>query len=240
MNKRFSNLDLMIFAASELYVENELQDLITVDTSDIEPLLKKRYQIHRLANRPQKSGWSYLKMFIAACLMCLSMAFTACVCIPEIRTAIWDVVVAWYDDHIGIHFEQEQPNEPIEPIEINPPDEIEHKAYPSYLPGAYRCEIDLESTGIYMVSYYDLNTEEWSFMIKQSIIQEREQFADNENQKVETITLDNFEAIVVTSIDQPGFYCLVWQDTMYAYSISGYFENISDLLSIANGLRLSK
>ena len=237
MNKRFSNLDLMIFAASELYVESELQSLITVDTSDIEPFLKKRYQIHRTANHPQKSGWGYLKMFVAACLVCLSMAFTACVCIPEIRTVIWDVVVNWYDDHIGIYFKQEQPIGSAEPVKVDPPKEIEHKAYPSYLPGAYRCEIDLESTGMYMVSYYDLNTGEWSFMIQQSIIQEREQFADNENQKVETIALDDFEAIIVTSIDQPGFYCLVWQDTMYTYMINGYFESVDDIVLIAKGIQ---
>lgn len=243
MNKRFSNLDLMICAASELYVEKELQDFINVDTSDIEPFLRKKHELHRLSNRSHRSCWSYVKIAAVACLICLSMAFTACICIPDIRSAIWSVVVDWYEDHIGIRFEPEESesnhsNKSEQSVILNPPDKIEEKAYPSYLPGAYNCEIDMDSTGMYMMSFYDLNTDEWSFMIKQSIIQEREQFADSEDQTVETIVFDGFEAIIVTSTDQPGFYSLVWQDTMYAYMISGYFENVDIILSIATGMKL--
>ena len=244
MNKRFSNLDLMICAASELYVEKELQDFINVDTSDIEPFLRRKHELRRLSKRSYSSCWRHVKIAAVACLICLSMAFTACICIPDIRSAIWNVVIDWYEDHIGIRFEPEEENEandsnkPEQSVILNPPDKIEEKAYPSYLPGAYKCEIDLDSSGMYMMSFYDLNTGEWSFMIQQSIIHEREQFADSEDQTVETIMFDDFEAIIVTSTDQPGFYSLVWQDAIYAYMISGYFDSVNSLLSIASGIKL--
>lgn len=232
MSKRVNNFDLLISAAAADYVERELRQFLEVDTSVIEPHLKKQGQIRKIRSGPIRSRFCWIKVAVVACLICLSMAFTACMCIPEIRSAIQGVVIEWYENCIGINFEQQQ-EDPIEP-----PTTIEQKVYASYLPGSYRCEIESDNTGNYSISFYDLETDEWRFMITQLVINENGLYSDSENQTVEEIVVAGNPAIMVSSIETPDFYGLIWNDGAYIYNLYGYFSSPDELLMLAEGIRL--
>lgn len=230
--KRYSNFDLLLCAAAEQYSNKELERILSVDTSSIDAQIKEKTKNIRKSQQSHLNVWRIFKVAAVACLTIMSMAFTACVCIPEVREAIYDVVIEWYEDHIGVSIET------TEQIPVEPPSSIQQKAYTSYLDDSYRCEISVDNETIYALSYYNVETDEWRFMLKQTIISGDWNFADAEGQSVMETTIGNKNAVIETDESIPGFYTLHWRDDLYEYSIYGQFDNVDDLLRIASGVKL--
>ena len=46
------------------------------------------------------------------------------------------------------------------------------------------------------------------------------------------------EGILVEYPDVPGLYYLVWQDESYQYSLYGSFSSVSELMKIAEGIKI--
>ncbi len=85
---------------------HEAESLRSMDISGIEDDPKFKARVMRRVKwqmgRPKRIAAA--KIAIVACLAVLSLLFTACMCVPEVREAIWNVAVEWYDDHIAITF----------------------------------------------------------------------------------------------------------------------------------------
>ena len=74
------------------------------------------------------------RIALLACLVATILLLSACICFSKVRESIWNTVVEWYDDHIGIHFsqgvdEENHSNEDSQAtVQMSPPTSIEKRA----------------------------------------------------------------------------------------------------------------
>lgn len=105
----YNNFELLLLAASEEYCRQQTELFLNMDATDfqITPQHRKRFEkILRKNHHKRLTPWGVIKIAAVACLLCLSIAFTACVCIPKVRKAIKEVFFEWYDEYVAIGFEE--------------------------------------------------------------------------------------------------------------------------------------
>ena len=240
-------LDNLISASLYINIANEARAFLAQDISGIRenPHLRKRI-LRNTEKRAPRTKISASRIALIACLVATILLLSACICLPKVRESIWNTIVEWYDDHIGIHFSQnvdeENPsNEDSQvTIQISPPTSIEKRAYTSYLPNGYYAE---ESEGSFMfadTSYYNQNGT-MQFRLVQTIISETsndELMIDWENDSVCEQYINGHKGLLIEYPDTPGVYYLVWADAFYQYSIYGSFESKEELIRIANGINV--
>ncbi len=229
--KTYNNFDLLLYLAARISCESEVDEILAADISDITVTPREIKRGHKIIRRSKKrSPFGALKIALVACLVCLSLAFTACMCIPKVRDAVKEAVLEWYEDHIGIRFCAPEAETPPTPAT-----EITQKAYASYLPNTYVPRVDVDETNTYAISYY-LN-EEFAFFLNQSLIN-ADHWADSEETEVQSLVINGNEAVLVHYLTEENYYELIWNDGVYMYSIAGYFKTTDALIKIAEGIKL--
>ena len=228
---------------------NEAQVFLNQDVSNIDenPRFKQKLLKNLHKHSKGQTRLSALKIALVACLIALSLLFTACMCIPEIRESIWNVLVEWYDDHISVNFSSpEQSTDEITDAQggddtlpnKEPPDTIEEKAVATYLPVGYYLEESMSSVGFVNSIVYDENGKVM-FRIVQSVIeQDTEIDIDNENDPITKVDVNGQTAILTEYPDNPGVYSITWQDGNYVYAMHGTFPSICEMIKIAEGIEL--
>lgn len=241
-----NKMDALISASLYRNVSKEAEAFMSLDVSGIKdnPRIKNRI-LNRAKNKRSASWISTLRIAAVACLIIISMVFTACMCIPEVREAMWDAWVNWCDDHIHVYFDEEEAEDTIggevnsDEVPIIAPDNIEKKAHTTYLPEGYYAE-ENESIALYVdIFYYDAEGN-MKFRLLQRVIDEEADsdiMIDNENDPVTTMYVNGNEGILVEYLDVPGLYYLVWQDSYYQYSLYGSFSSGAELMKIAEGIK---
>lgn len=241
-----NKLDALITASLYRNVSRDAEAFLNLDVSGIKdnPRIKNRI-LNRAKNKRSASWISTLRIAAVACLIIMSMIFTACMCITEVREAMWDAFIEWYDDHIHVYFEQDDAietgdsEEGSAEIPIEPPNSIEKRAKATYLPEGYYAE-ENEATSLYADSFYYDPAGNMMFRLLQRVIDEESDsdvMIDNENDPITTMYINGNEGILVEYYDMPGLYYLVWQDESYQYSLYGSFTSVSELMKIAEGIR---
>ena len=246
--KKYDNFELLLHAAAESYMEKEAEEFKARDTSHIpdNPRMQKKIEkLARHAQSPHRFKW--YKLLAVACLAALILATTACLAISEIREKFYEAFVQIFDRYVAVDFEEGNPNaKPPEETEseteteseslpLDPPAQIEHKAYASYLPEAYTCVVEAEDELYYFLSYYDLNSN-WKFTLSQELIYDAPHFNDIEEQQSEIIYIRGNQGVLFSDSAQPGYYILVWRDSFYQYSIHGTFSSVEVLKKVAEGI----
>ena len=259
----YNNFELLLLAASEEYCYQQTQLFLNTDTTDFPITDNHRKQFQRILRKNENkhlTPWKAIKIAAVACLLCLSIAFTACVCIPKIRNAIKEVILEWYDQYVAIGFEAPDPEENINSPEISdqaskkddtsvdqpsnntetipskPPIKILRKAYATYLPEDYTIKIDIDNDVYYSISYY--KESECIVSLTQNIISEDLHWADSEFQIVHYTTVNNFQAILLEEIEISNYYSIIWQDEEYEYYLEGIFSSMDEIIKIAEGIKL--
>ena len=172
------------------------------------------------------------------------MLFTACMCIPEVRESMWNALIEWYDDHISVHFKQNEDatgdatkEEGSSDIQ-EPPSRIEDNVVATYLPEGYYSEVSETSSMFTHILCYDAEGN-MMFQLVQTILDESDEdgiLLDHENDPVTAMFINGNEGILVEYPDMPGLYYLVWRDKLYQYSLYGSFVSVSELMKIAEGV----
>ena len=257
-------LDQLLALYTGRCVDDEAEYFLSVDVSGIEynEEIKKRMLRYAFKRSRYERKRYAVKMILVACLVAMSVVFTACVSIPKIREAIWGAVIEWYDDHISVKFEEitEQPIETSEPIKTDtgktsavvtdevatsvqieaiviPPKTIEHRAYVASLPEGYYAEEGVESTIDRDVNFYDANGV-WVFWLYQKVITGDPTFLDSENQNIIEIKINNNIAFLLKDTSSENFYTVIWTDGLYEYTIYGIFNSVDELIDIAECVEL--
>ena len=248
--KKYDNFELLLHAAAESYMEKEAEEFKARDTSHIpdNPRMQKKIEkLARHAQSPHRFKW--YKLLAVACLAALILATTACLAISEIREKFYEAFVQIFDRYVAVDFEEGNPNATppeeteseteteteSESLPLDPPAQIEHKAYASYLPEAYTCVVEAESDAYYALSYYDLD-DNWKFTLTQELIGEDVHYNDNEDQESEIIYIHGNQAFLLRDSSQSGFYTLIWRDSFYEYSLYGTFSSVESLKKVAEGI----
>lgn len=236
--KKYNNFELLLTAAAEECCEQEATDFLSIDTANFAITRSEEKRIWHMINKKTGSKilWKVTKIAIVACLVFLAIGFTACMCIPEIRNAIKEVIIEWHEGYIAIGFEEETLEENSqETVEPTPPKIIESKAYASYLPKSYKLEIDMDNKFMYIVSFY--YESELAFSLTQTPISNENVWVNCENAKIYNVKINEYNAIIIEFLEYPQWYCAVWQDRYYEYDITGSFSSMDELIKVAEGIK---
>lgn len=161
--------DALLSLASAECMKEEADAFLSADVSEIADNPK---MLKKILGLSRKNKWKPVKIIVLVALLCMFIAFTACMLVPEIRNAVWNVFVKGHDDHVEVGFGSGEVSEEVAEVPVmNYPSTIEDKMVVTYVPEGW---IKGEETGLssqYKVSYYTTEGE-WCFNIYQSAISE--------------------------------------------------------------------
>ena len=231
---RTDKLDLLISSASEKCIYDEAKDFLEQDVTQVDdnPKLKRKI----LGYRKSVLRANFLKIACIAILICLSLAFTACMFVPSIRTAIWNAFVQLYDDHAKISFGDETEPPETESVEMTYPDHIVDCVELTYCPEGYTKGTETLSRIMYRVDYNNANGEK-KFYVVQNVIDGSDLYVDNDLGIINKTSINQFPALAVECHGTTNTHMLVWQDHSYRYTIYGTFESMSELIKIAESIK---
>ena len=241
------NFDAILSASLFPTVLREAQAFLDMDVSDVKDNPKFKNRILKIVQgkRVKSTRTPSWRIVLVAALLAISLIFTACMCIPKVREAIWNIIVEWYDEYIDVSFEPENTTNPnmnnssSDPnTNKTPPSSIEKEAIATYLPEGYYASNIIVQSMFRSVNYY---TEDgiMKFKLMQTTIESSDVGnlkVDNEKDTVTTVSINGFEGLMVSYSDSPGTYYLAWQDEEYQYWLYGTFESVSELIKIAQGI----
>lgn len=223
---------LLSLAAAEC-IKDEAAAFVSADISGIED---NSQMLRKILGVSSKSKLKALKIIVLVALLCMSIAFTACMLVPEIRNAIWNAFVKEHGNHVEIEFDSGKETEiTTDPPISSYPKTIERKMDLTYVPeGCVKGE-ELEMSAQYQIYYYTVQGE-WKFFVSQSVIDKADSFVDNETGQIAYIELNESKAILIEYYDADSLYSLIWQDNQYRYTIYGIFPSMSEMVKIAEGI----
>ena len=228
------NFELLISAAVVGCVHQDADEFSATDTSAVPqtPHLYKKV-MRNLPGRKRTTA----KVIIAAALVAVFLALTACACITEIREYVWGVVTEWYGDHFEVSFEKGTvTTEQSSTGEVGKsPTSIEQIAKLEYLPEGYYLEDLLQSSSQYVVNCYE--SDEWKYVFCQSVYDVTDSYMDSEGNQTVCVKVNGNDAILTEEHHQGTiYYNLVWQDDYYRYSLYGSFDSIAELVKTAESV----
>ena len=226
--------DVMLSVASEYCVYDEAKAFLELEVADVEDNIKLKCKI--LGYREPHLRKSIVKIACVAVLICLSLAFTACMCVPNIREVVWNTFVEWYEDHVGISFGDEAEEPESESLEKSYPETIMRIFELTYCPDGYSMGTEVSTSVSYKVEYYN-NKGEKMFYIMQNVVDDSNLYVDNESDEIIDMYINQYPALLVDYTDSENTYMLIWQDDYYCYTIYGVFSSISELIDIAEGIK---
>lgn len=248
-----NKLNALITASLYRNVAKEAEAFLALDISNIPEQPRVKKQILKRAEHPRRASWSAkLRIAAVACLVILSLAFTACMSIPEIRQIIWRTIVEWHDGYIEIQFNPtstentSQNNNPITPettVKDNTPStaptSIEIVATPTYLPDGYYGEVT-ESTDVMVNTVFYDASGNMKFRLSQSVLSPDGNilFQGDEEALTTIIKVNGHEGALAEYPEKPNYYGLAWGDDSYLYIIFGDFTSVHQLVTIASGIKL--
>lgn len=246
----FNPFDTLILLSTKSLIEWETENFLQTPITDSpSPQFSKRIEniIQKdIKKKKHHSFYQTIKVAAIACLIVLSILFTACVSIADVREAIWKAIVEWREDHIYIEFEsteqslqdiQTETNVPesesiVESIKtIELPTTIEVINVPSYVPHGYTIIADAQKSSYYQEYYTDKG--EFLYLFEQTL-QGEHFWIDNTGAEAKEVNINGWNGVLVITDDKTF---LMWQDQYYAYIIEGYFENENEIIKIAKSVR---
>lgn len=248
---QFDRLDTILALATAEYMRQETEAFLSAET-DItlgeETERKITRMMHRANGRDRRRKvWKVLRTVLIAALAAATVALAACVAHPEIREAIWKVVLTWGDESVKIDFVPANPNrkpgassadnnsptqKPNAPIP-DAPKTIEAVRIPGYMPVGWTTESNLLNN-CFRLSYYNAD-EERVITYRQSTI-DANSTVDAEGATATELTVNGWDGVLLTYEDEPNVYTLYWQDYEYRYSFYGQFDSLDQLIRMAESV----
>lgn len=223
---------LLSLAAAEC-VKDEAIAFVSADISGVED---NPQMLRKILGMSKKSKLKALKIIVLVALLCMSIAFTACMLVREIRNVIWNVFVKERESSVEIGFDTGEETETItESLTIEYPQTIEKKVTLAYVPNGCIVGAEIELTTQYQIYYYT-SAGDPKFTVIQSIISGTNSFTDNESGPIAYMQVNSYKAILIEHNDDNSMLTLTWQDDQYRYSISGTFSSINELVDIAENV----
>ncbi len=247
----FDRLDTLLSLASAEYMKQVTGEFLAVETdATLSPEAEEKIMgMIQIAKRKIIRGkaWKVIRTILVAALAAATIALAACMAHPEIREAIWKVVLTWGDESVQIEFvpatTQQNPHSnaakpddstkpPEEPIP-EPPTRIVEIRMPGYMPVGWECE-NTKQRKMFGVSYFNSAGE--VIVTFTQVVLNVDSYVDSDHAIVDEITINGWEGVLFTYEDQPNVYALYWQDYEYRYSFYGIFESYDQLIRMAESV----
>ena len=205
-------LDALILLSAHVLAEKNAEEFRSADTSDVKVPKYMERRIRRMINREHRKAeygkwYTALRNTAAGILIVCTVAFAAMMSVEAVREALWSAVIEFYEEYISItHLAYN-----------DPPAIIEEKKEPTAIPDEWESEVISDSKSLYYIRY--LYNEVKTLDFKQQVIDDSEEWIDNENSIVENIIVGGNEGNLVLLLDK-GMSFLVWNDGCYSYTIN--------------------
>jgi hypothetical protein len=247
----FDGLDTLLSLASAEYMKQVTAEFLAAQTdANLSPETEEKITgMIRIEKRKVARGkvWKVIRTVLIAALAAATVALAACMANPEIREAIWKVVLTWGDESVKVDFvpATTNPNAASKPVSPNtstqkpddpipePPKRIEELRMPGYMPAGWKCE-NTKQRKIFGVSYY--NSEGKMMATFTQTVLNVDSHVDSDHAIASEITINGWEGVWFTYEDQPNVYALYWQDYEYRYSFYGIFESYDQLIRMAESV----
>ena len=229
-------LDALLSLAAAECVAEEANDFLSADVSNIPDNPKMRRKVLGVS---KKTKLKALKTILLVALLSMSVMFTACMLIPEIRQIVWNVFVKGQGDHVEIEFDSREETEAATepPVEVYPT-AIEKKAQLTYQPKEWTIKDEIHTATQYTI-YFSTELQEFKCQFTQSSIGSSS-FVDSQTGHIGYLDIHNNKAVLIEHEGDITFHSLIWQDDQYRYAIYGSFASISELIRIAEGVTIPK
>ncbi len=227
--------DALLSLACTKCVQDEAADFLSQDVSQIKENPKIRRKILGVS---RKTKLNTLKIIALVALLCMSVAFTACMLVPEIRQIVWNVFVKGQGDHVEIEFESGEETEAVTepPVEVYPT-AIEKKAQLTYQPEEWALIDEMYSAAQYTI-FFSTESQEFKCQFTQTCIEDANSYVDMQDGQIGYLDINNKKAALIEHEGDIKFYSLIWQDEQYRYTLYGSFASISELIKIAEGITI--
>ena len=223
-----SNFQMLMRLAVRNCEEEDFAEFQTMDPSDTEvhPRIRRKVrQAIRKAYLRESIAWRILRNSAVACLVIITVLFSAVMAIPPVREALRDALVTWHERYISVAFETD--------ADAEYPETIETRHLPQIPEGWTMSVVDESEKSIY---YRMIGPDEKRVTYQQSIYTGREQKYDNTECEIQKILLnDQTEALLISYHSEPLF-TITWVD-QYQYTLTGDFVILEELIAMAESVR---
>ncbi len=228
MTRSDTNFDILMKLAVNKCMEDEIALFDSLDISDTAVSQKTRRKVMNTLRQQklQNSAWMQIvKRTAVACLVIITIAFASAMCIQPIRAGLWNAILTWYEECIGITFEKEE--------DAEYPTIIEERIVPETLPDGWTIEqLDWSKFGY---NYMLTGPAGETVLYMQGIVNDQEMWFDNTDCEINTILLHgNIEAYWLHYAY--GCNTITWQDR-YTFTLIGEDVSKEILVEIAEAIK---
>lgn len=240
-------LDLIIAWAARDCENDEAEKFKNIDTSGVVLsagfYARKRRLIGRYKLRPALAVCRKCFVRVAVVLMALmSIGFLTVMAIPDVRNAMFDAVVEWYENYVSVRFEAGCGDEPggissvdpdTAPASVTPPTKIEKIMKPTYIPQGAEEDVVINNASCVAIDYYSVDDIIMSF--NQMLFSDGETLYDNSISGTNDVMVNGNRAIAFRHESQGNK--LIWTDGEYYYQLRSVTLEIDELVKIASSVK---
>lgn len=230
MNASDPNLDELLKASAKDLIEEDLELLHSIDTSntDISPKVIQRVR-RTIKNYDKVSWWESVpvacRRVVAAVMVVCTLSFGLCMSVQAVRAEIVSTIMEWYDKFVAVFYVAEE----------TPPSTIEEYREPMLQLTGTEKQIIQQGPIDFVIVYFQKDYPVG--MYQQMIITDNGANLDNENCTVSNISVNNYDAQLFIYDD--GSKTITWHDNEYAYVIVTESIDVATdvLISIAESVK---
>lgn len=187
---------------------------------------------------------------IAVALMALmSLGFLTIMATPDLREALFEAVIEWYDNYISIRFEPNigedydsfdtlstaaETTKTLDGLQIAilPPENIEKVMKPTSIPQGAEEDIVMSNNSGVVIDYYMNDDVVLSYT--QTPYRNKDLLFDNKTDKVYDVKINEHSAFAI-DYETEG-YAIIWTDGVYYYQICSLILDFDELIKIASSI----
>lgn len=191
------------------------------DRRPTEEQMKAERRAYKKALRKPTQVWSVARRIAASFLIVLGLGGAVLFFVPEVKAAIVDTIVAFWDTHVSFHFSKSN-------VEIQLG---EHTLY--YLPKGYELTDKLEMSSI---SKYTFSNGENTLILHCMKSGVTNPGSDDENRTVQAIEISDYEAYSLTPNNPEETITIIWGNEHSSFILDGHLS-LKELTKIAQSLK---
>ena len=254
-------LDILISLAAKDCGNDDVVMFDSLDKSraflDKRFYIKLRQIVNRKKHAPTIIVLKKCLVRVAVALMALmSLGFLTIMATPDLRDALFEAVVEWYDNYVSIRYEpikddtyepditeestdvsltKSPEEESSVPVIVAPPTKIEIVMKPTYIPEGLEEELIVSNISTVVIDYYDGN--DLCYTYNQILFRDNKKLLDNETIQIANTIINGYAASIVEHKNQ-NEKAIIWTDGLYYYQIITYSSKISveQLIIIASSV----
>lgn len=166
---------------------------------------------------------------VAAVLVAImAIGFITVMAVPDLREAVLDAVISWYDDYITIDFLPLQNS-----AEDTTPANVEAAMLPEYIPADAERNIVVANGSVTAVDYFR-NGELFCCYVQTRLIGGKSVYDSQELTGITNVMVDGRSSVLLDYGD--GEYMLVWHDGVYRYDIYCRWMDVDEIIAMAESI----